>query len=85
MSVKISLEQVVGAGHLRCWVSKQATSFIPEMMDIYTGWILLGYDNTSSVLVRDSFDSFVPLGHAAKHLLVSQEMIESAARAVLGR
>jgi 2-oxoisovalerate dehydrogenase E1 component len=30
-------------------------------------------------------DSFVPLGHAAKHLLVSQEMIESAARAVLGR
>jgi hypothetical protein len=62
MSVKIGLGDVLGAGHLRCWVSKQATSFIPEMMDIYTGWILLGYDNTSSVLVRDSFDSFVPLG-----------------------
>jgi 2-oxoisovalerate dehydrogenase E1 component len=31
-----------------------------------------------------SADSFVPLGHAAKHVLVSEEAIEQAARSLLG-
>jgi 2-oxoisovalerate dehydrogenase E1 component len=29
-------------------------------------------------------DTFIPLGHAAKHVLVSEEMIEAAAHSLLG-
>jgi len=31
-----------------------------------------------------SADSYIPLGEAAKHLLVSEEMIERGARSLLG-
>jgi len=62
MTVKINMGAFRGAGSLRCFVSNQETSFVPEVMDIYAGWILLDAHSSPGILLRDSFDSFVPIG-----------------------
>lgn len=71
MTFAIPIKQVVAAQHLRCVVSGEITNpappppslLVPEVMDIYTGWIRAEIGNpTDDHVARDKFTSFIPLG-----------------------
>jgi hypothetical protein len=69
---KIPIQDVVAAQHLRCLVSDSVTNpapppphtLVPVVMDIYTGWILVGIGAPPDVgdVQRIEFLSFIPLG-----------------------